>query len=638
MTFRLVQAYTQGVNTYLQDLKKEDYPLEFQLLGFEPSEFQPENVYFLTVYMNWVLSYREDDLAFEEIRSKLSPSLFELYYPWQDTAAIPIYDQLAETFPFPVEFESSTEEFSTAALFPSAYLPDPGENGIGSNNWAISAEKSVSGNAVLCNDPHLTVQLPSTFYEMHFDVNGKMLHGLTVAGAPMVVIGFNENLAWGSTNSTWDLVDFYELEWNDQGQYLLDGQWTDPEIRKEVIETKEGESVFFEFMHTYFGIVDTVDGRVLTVCWVATEHLSNEGGAFLGVARSSSIEEAYQHLLQFQQPPQNLILADASGDVGLVTAGVAYVRDVARRGIIKGTQSSDKATIMPMHAYTHVLEPEKGWIASANQEHTTDSVSALLSPRFAPSNRGGRIQYWMESKEKLSVEDMKQMHQDVIDSDWDLLQDKFLPILPEHLLSYFTDYNGSMDTASIAATIFYAWKLQMMEDIRAELGEVSMAPTSQHYFHMLAGSDTLPLRGRISATKDLMEKGLEKCLEDLSADLGQEPASWKYGRYHQFWVRHLARIDALSVDPFPANGNNRTVNVANNIPSTHGPSMRLIVELSPEGPQAQIVLGGGQSGRFDSENYTDQLQTWRSGEYFMIDLPKKAEDVPSKTYTYKFGL
>jgi penicillin amidase len=637
-TFGLVEAYTEGVNFYLSDLEKEDYPLEFQLLGFDPSKFQPENVYFLTVYMNWVLSYREDDLAFEEIRSKLSSSLFEFYYPWLDTTAAPVYDKLATEFPNSVSYSDHVSNDGIAAAFPSAYLPDPGENAIGSNNWAIAAEKSLSGNAVLCNDPHLTVQLPSTFYEMHFSVNGKLLHGLTVAGAPMVVIGFNENLAWGSTNSTWDMVDFYELEWNEAGQYLLDGEWVDPESHKEVIETAEGKDVFYDFKQTYFGIIDTIDGRVLAVSWVATERLSNEGGAFMGLARAANIHEAYHHLHKFEQPPQNIILADAGGDVGLVTSGVAYIRDVAQRGIIKGTRRTDKALIMPMHAYTHELEPEKGWVASANQEHTTDSLSALLSSRFAASNRAKRIEHWMNGHEQLSVEQMKLMHQDIIDTDWSLMEEKINAILPEDLKGYFDDFDGSMDTSSVAATIFYAFKLRLMQDIRGDLGGLPLAPTSQHYYYLLIGNDSLPFPGGIKSSEALMKKSMDGCITALRDQLGDDPDRWKYGRYHQFWVRHLARIDALSADPFPANGNNRTLNVANHLPSTHGPSMRMIVEMTEDGPVAQIVLGGGQNGRFDSENYIDQLDTWRMGHYYPIALPKNSRDMEEITFTYNFGL
>ena len=637
--YGILEAYSEGVNAYINQLEKEDRPIEYQLIGFEPSPFQVSNIYYLEIYMNWVLSYSEHDLAYEELMTSMDEELFNFYYPWIDTNAVPVYDSLAVPFPYPnaIPANKTIEIDKVAAHFPSAFLPDQGEMGIGSNNWAVAAEKSKTGNAILSNDPHLTIQLPSTFYEMHYVIDGQRAHGLSIAGAPMLVIGFNEYISWGSTNSTWDLVDFYELEFNESGQYLLDGKWTDLITHKEIILSKDAGDVLIDVHESYFGILDTVDGRVLAISWIPTEVQSNEASAFIGLFNSTSLEEAYEELKKFRQPPQNIILADTKGDIGLATSGCAYIRKEAQRGIIQGRSKEDKATIVPMNEYTHVLRPGKNWIASANQNHFADSLNAHLATRFAASNRAKRIQAWMSENEKLGVEDFMKMHQDVIDTDWELLQSKFTVALPKEYLNYFEGYNGSINTNSIAATIFTDWKKQFINLIKRELGNQSLPPTSQHLFHLLANHDSLPSPGGPIASHELIVRGLNSSLDSLIQTLGSNPEDWKYGNYHTTWIRHIAKIDALSADAFPSNGNNRTLNVAHRNPTNFGPSMRIIVNMDPDEIEAYIVLAGGQSGRFDSPNYTDQVNLWKNGGYTKLELPYTEDEIYSYI-VYKFGL
>lgn len=128
---------------------------------------------------------------------------------------------------------------------PRPIIPHP-ENG--SNNWAVDSSKTKSKRPILCNDPHLGLSLPSLWYEMQITTPTYSAYGATFPGSPAIIIGFNNNIAWGVTNAGRDVKDYYELQFKDSTlkEYWFNTQWQKADIRTEVIKIKDSKDSLVE--------------------------------------------------------------------------------------------------------------------------------------------------------------------------------------------------------------------------------------------------------------------------------------------------------------------------------------------------------------------------------------------------------
>ena len=621
------EAYAAGFNKFLDDMDPVQKPIEYHLLGFSPKRMEPHTPIMLIRYMDKVLDYREDDLKFSALKSLLPDSLIDLYYPWSTDYEYPIYPEISGSNEAPTTSGSLTA-YKTSSLFPEAQVQDDIGQDLGSNNWAISAEKSATGNAFLCNDTHLGLDLPGTWYECHQVVGDRVLHGLTVPGAPYIVSGFSKDLAWGMTNATWDLTDFYALETDGAWNYKLDGQWVPLEPRVAEIPVKGRKTMRVTYYDTYFGPTDTIDGEFLATNWVASDFTKNEMKALIGLSRAKSVQEGYEALQNFGHPPQNFVLADAKGDIGMVTAGFAAIHKGPTRGIIRATAKEDRVVYKHMGRTLYVLEPEKGWNHSANQHQVCDDLTPYLNNSFAPTARGRRIGAMMESREKIDRAFLKEMQNDVHDGEWPLLKEHIHKTAPRDMMKVLSDWDGNCTEQSQAATIYNYYKWALHDTISTLLiGDFDYQPRAEDVFYMLSLSDTLPGLDAPIYVRPIAEKMWQKVQRDLQKKyVSKEPNDWRYGEYHKIHFRHIARIPAFEFPPFEAKGSPRTVNVSTGLPGTHGAAMRTVIELTPEGPKADFVIAGGQVGRPEHPHYTDQIMDWYNGRYFKIEPIKAPQE------------
>lgn len=612
------ESYANGFNYFIEKLSPNEKPLEFHLLGFNPTPMKAYAPVMLIRYMDKVLAYRENDLKFTALKNYLPDSLIDFYYPWQSDYAFPIYPELS-TSDSTVVKEGTVTNYISQNDFPNAIMGLGEQNEVGSNNWAVSSKKSTTGNSFLCNDTHLGLDLPGTWYEVHQVVNGRIIHGFSIPGAPFVVSGFTEDIAWGMTNATWDLSDFYALEINDDNQYKLDENWEEMEAREVVVPVKGKEDFKFNYYNTWFGPADTVNGAFLATHWVADNFDFNEMKAFYELTRAKSVNEAYEVLLGFGHPPQNFVLADKQGQIGMVTAGCALMHNKPSRGIILGKHKNQKAKLVHQGRKLFVINPEKGWNQSSNHNQVTDSLAPYLNSIFAPSARGRRISERLSRKNKIDRDYLKNMHGEVIDGEWPLLKDHILKTSPSTVKKYLQNWNGACEEESVAATIYHKYKWNLRDSIAKNLlGDFDFVPPAEHLFYLISTNDTLPGPNGYIAINTLANKVWEITLQELEEDYGNSIEDWTYGKYHKIYFRHLTKIEALSNDPFPAKGSPRSINVSTGLPSTHGPSMRTLIELTPNGPIAETVIAAGQSGQPGHANYIDQIDDWYKVEYFPV--------------------
>ena len=645
-----ILAYTRGINDYIEAMGPGQKPLEFHLLGLEPSPWREENLFYLLRYMSHILSYNEDDLKATEMRFVLGDSCYNFWYPTRIPASLrhPIYPEFALSdaqYQSLIRVPGLKEEVlvqgsshvynhrSPAPLspvsgvhrYPHAKVKTMDDYGLGSNNWAVSGRKMRNGRNYLCNDTHLKLAFPSTWYEIHKEVlpsspeanDGTWARGFGVAGSPFVISGFNRHLAWGMTNATWDLTDFYALQADGQGRYYLDGQWEPLDSFEVRIRVKgREEPVVKTYYRSWFGPADTASGNLLALRWIG-EQPGNEGAAFHHLERASSLQDGFKALKHFRQPPQNIVLADASGQIGMMTAGAALIHPNPQRGIRVGVTRSARIPFTDMHPYYQRLNPVTGYVASANQEQVDHPLAAHISTRYESSTRGQRISQLIESLPDGSMDEshLRALHMDVHDGEWWMLR-PLLEQISGSYAPYLRGWDGVLDTARVAPTLYNSFRRTAMEMIGAQLDSgLRWLPVETHALHILVNSQQIPTRSGWVPTRPFVQACWDSSVQRLRRQLGPDPAKWVYGRYHQTLIQHVLQIPALSLTAFASPGNNRTLNVAGRLPSNHSASMRTLIQPGSEGSVSRLLLTGGQSGRFDSPHYRDQVSHWLGGIY-----------------------
>ena len=613
-----LKAYSQGVNDYLNFLNHKILPLEFKLLGFKPMPMEVSHLYLLIKYMSFDLSYTEEDLRLEAAYQKLGPELYDFYYPLTDPYRNPVHKRTKSFQRAYKLIEKPHSSLKLANLDNS--LDGPAELGKGSNNWAVSTRGDADAFSILCNDMHLALNLPGIWYEVHLSVNGRISHGLSLAGAPSVVSGFNESLAWGMTNATWNLCDFFELEWDEKGRYIYEGEWIEPEQDTLSIPIRGKEASRYIRTETKFGLIDTIDGNVLAVDWIGTRR-GKEAKAFISLMKAMNLQEGLQALKSFGQPPQNFVLADKTGSIAICTAGEFAFHEEVYPGVRQGRKESDKASYLPSNDYLLSIDPSEGFLYSANQASCSDtSLLAQLGSRFASNARSKRIDSLLSRADSFSVEEMKQVQNDVIDGDWEILRKRLIEYAPKDIVALIKDWQGRCDTSSYAATFFVEFKKNLHRLVVRDLKlDGQIPPQSDHIFSLISRRDSLPGPDAGLHVKALIEESIELSRTKLNEEF--ETDSVEYGSYHGISFEHITGIEALSSPQFVLAGSNRSVRVAPGRSVRHGASQRSVVALHPEGPEAHYVIAGGQSGRFNSDHSQDQIPLWLAGKYRKIELP-----------------
>jgi len=207
-----LDAFSAGVNQFMA---YHPLPPEFKILGYHPEPWQPVHSVNLIGYMAWDLSSGWGiELLLEQLKGKVSAQ------------------QLAELIPDLVNTKTAVyPDFGKPGIQVGETLLSASENldalgaqvFYGSNNWAVSGDKSTNGKPIMANDMHLGLNVPGIWYQMHQRVEGKLnVTGLVLPGQPFVIAGHNDSIAWGMTNVMVDDLDFYAEKLNaDSTKYLL---------------------------------------------------------------------------------------------------------------------------------------------------------------------------------------------------------------------------------------------------------------------------------------------------------------------------------------------------------------------------------------------------------------------------------
>ena len=535
-------------------------------------------------------------------------------------------------------------------VVPEKYLPDstwisgdipyvPQQN-VGSNNWAVSGSKTQTGAPMLANDPHLGLSLPSIWYEAQICVKGNPVYGVSLPGAPGIVIGFNSSIAWGLTNAGRDVLDFYTLKFRDETRraYWYQGKWRELSRKIDTFYLKSGDLFLDTVMYTAFGPVmyDESFGEVkmpLAARWTAYE-VGNELLTFYLLNRAHSHQEYVEALSHYVAPAQNFVFASRSGDIAIRQQGrfVNRWKDQGRFILDAADSSHIWHSFLPYTQVPQVLNPERGFVSSANQRATSSTYPHFYQGRFQ-KYRNRRLNALLNQSNPIDLNTMKAIQLD----SYGLMASEILPIMLGEMESNtltdkervafktLMDWDYVYDPDKIAPTIFQQWWDTLYTDIwqdeYIQKGLDSQWPEEYTTIALLKSYpnfsffDDLNTPERENRRK-LIERSFRATLAKLNADYGN-PEYWTWGSYKGTSIRHMARLSPqLGRFNLPIGGFREILNATSKY---KGPSWRMVVSMGDR-IQAEGIYPGGQSGNPSSPFYDNGVDEWVEGNYFPLNL------------------
>lgn len=666
-SLRILEDYAKGVNFFIQNHRGK-YPVEFDMLDFEPEPWNVRHSLLAGRMMAWELSFSWwADLTFAEISALVSVAKFDEITLSSEPISSGGTKMKAETF------HELRHILSLARGYRDHFGIGPFS--AGSNAWVVSGSRSMSGKPILANDPHLRISVPSKWYEMHLSAPGWNVTGMSIPGTPVIVIGHNDSIAWGLTNAMADDADFYiERAGTAHGSYVYGDTALPFRQREEMIYIGNRDSVEIHIRATHHGPVinDThpmnehrhqdVEAHSIPVSmrWTGYE-MSDEIHALYLMNRATSAVEFEEGLKKFAVPAQSVMYADVAGNIGVWIAGRLPVREGNDPTLpMPGwTRESEWKGTIPFEDLPRQWNPPSGFIAAANQN--VEAGGRYLSTLWEPGSRHERIVELLSQEGRFTREDFKRFQQDVF---W-----PYARSLTPHLLHPFdhpsdespevlaaTEYLRNWDyrctATDVATTIFNVIFVNLLRNtLEDEMGPdvfkdfVYFSALPYRAMEKLLSRDssawfddvTTP---EIESKDETIRRSFRDAIAELKGRIGGEMKTWQWGTIHRAYFTHpfggrkpLDRV--FNVGPFPLGGSAGTVNKADyQLQSPYdlfsGPSMRQIVDLAyPD--QALMVNTLGQSGQAMHPHYADQTALWLNGGYRSVsirleDLQRTAAD------------
>ncbi len=649
----IVHAYADGVNAYIKSLRPKDYPIEYKLLGYSPEEWTPLKTALLSKSMADNLTGNESDLRNSNALKLFGQERFDKLYPDFPSGLDPVIPEGTpwDFSPIPIPTADSTQQTTpTATSFISTPLPDHSEKKhLGSNNWAVSGQKTASGSPILCSDPHLGLSLPAIWFELQLHSPTVNVYGVGLAGAPGVIIGFNEHIAWGVTNATRDVKDWYQMEFKDkqQKEYKSDGNWKKTRQRIEEIKVKNAATVYDTVTYTHIGpIVYDMDAenekKGMALRWVAHDS-SNEMLAFYHLNHAKNYEEFVNALTYYDCPGQNFVYASQEGDIAIWHQGKFPLRRADQGQLLMdGTQSINEwQGFIPQEHNPHIFNPITGFVGSANQHPTAKDYPYIYHNNGFEYYRNRRMNQQLSTLDSITVEDMMRLQND----SYNLTAAEVLPSLLSYLQTDGIDneehgayqalkqWNYFNLAEQIAPSLFELFWDKLYDYLWDEISTASMSlPYPDEYIttQLLITEpenefmDIQKTMDKRETAGDLVRLAFKDAVKEMAE---KDSTAMEWGNFRGTSIRHLARIPALSRMNLPSNG---SYNILNASTKYSGPSWRMIVAFGKP-LKAWGVYPGGQSGNPASPHYDDMVDKWLKGEYHPLHLLKSAEDRPEGT-------
>ncbi len=637
-----LEAFADGVNQFI-DQHRRNLPPEFSILGYRPEEWKPEHSVNLTGFMAWDLNMAWPTVVIlHKLRQKLDDDKFRELIPDLE---------LYTSYVYP-EYMLTKTEVRSVLLEQSAKLRELGlEVFSGSNNWAVSGERSTTGKPVFANDMHLGFMSPGIWYQMHHVIKGELnVTGVVLPGQPFVISGHNERIAWGMTNVMVDDADFYleTINPSNPHQYKYMGEWRDMEVRTEIIKTGRRDSVEKELLFTHRGPVISgfrdLDDEVISMRWTGNDY-SNEVSSVYLLNRASDWEEFREALTTFRSVSQNINYADVDGNIGMQTAAGIPIREGTGEMVVSGEDDTyDWRGTVPFEELPYSYNPPAGFVISANNRTVGDDYPYHISHWFYPPYRYDRIREMLMEKERLSASDFKIMLSDKQSK----LTERMLPGLLDELekiprptmnersaMEMLAEWDMIHHPGSPQPLIFEKFYLKFVENLLLEdmgeelyrefIGERILVYNLVDYIWANRESAWLADEGQGSFT-DMVQKSFYEAIDWLEHNHGPNPGRWAWGDVHKLTLEHpMGEVKLLDVvfnmnrGPWSPGGSFHTVcpysyDFTEPFNINHGASQRHIYSTA-NWDNSFSVIPTGTSGIPASDYYCDQSELYVNDSY-----------------------
>jgi len=629
-------------------------PMEMRLLQYHPEDWSIADSLAWAKMMAWDLSVNWDtEIIRAHMINKMGSEKAALLEP-------PYLDQ------WPLIVSNNDDLFSPGrtalnrAESARKFTGPQASNGLGSNNWVLSGGRTASGKPILANDMHLGMGIPSLWYENHLVAKDFNVSGVSFAGIPGVMQGHNQWVAWGLTNGFSDVQDLFieHLRVDDDGKtrYEYRGQWLDADVLSEVIPVKGHDPITETVIITRHGPIinllspDLCGEEPLALCWTALREDAPVSTLFkMNAARNC--KEFREALRGWTTPTQNSVYADTKGNIGYTLAGSIPIRNKGDGRLpVPGWNGDHEWTgYIPFEKLPHMYNPQKGYVATANNKVVDDDYPYYLGLDVGMGNRCQRIEEMIEAIAKHSIDDISRMQVDQVSIAARNIGGVLGKLVTENevlkpVVRRFSNWDGCLKVTSPEAAVYEVFIhilidrllkpfLGDMTEYYAGKGPTPVIKTS----NMLGDHSRKWLLSIIDdsssvwwtyqegvSREDHLSSALLEAVEYLKTNCGPNIDDWQWGKLHQITFSHslgsVKPLDKLlNRGPFPMGGDVDTIWMGhagmNHISSNTfvGPQFRFIGDFDNWNNSRGVIVPG-QSGHPASKHYADGIRPWFSGQ------------------------
>ncbi len=663
---KIMESYARGVNRFIEQHPSR-LPMEFSLLKYKPEPWLVSDSLVIAGYMYRTLTdTRHAELNRAAVLAKVGPDLAKDLYSEDasmdhfvvgdpnveknphvlsqadsdddDDDEMDYDDVLKADRSFPDQHKYSSRPDFTSAM--AANVTDWLEVGqrdvrhmLGSNNWVVSGAHTATGKPLLANDTHLELTIPPIWYEVHLTAPGWNVKGFTLPGAPMVVIGHNDRIAWGFTNNGADVLDLYIETFNpaNPAEYRFNGKWRRADIFDEVIHVKGGPDERLNLVVTRHGPVVLREGdKSFAMRWTALEPggLSN---TYNWLGKAQNWKEFREILSHVWGPGQNVIYADVDGNIGFTVAARVPIRKKGHGTVpVPGdTDEYEWTGYIPFEQMPQSFNPESGFIATANARVTGPDYKLYLTDDWEEPYRTARIYDMLHDKHDLRPEDMLKVQTDTYSYPHVFIAEqlaaaaKAAPPKDERarkLIQEAREWNGIADANSAVVSFLNSTLYRALDLIlEPNVGKVTELYDWRKVAFLQRILTERPARWLPSEFKsydELLTAAADKAvisLQDKTKD--PNPEDWIWQRFNSLDMLHPIGREGLlrkllSLTNQPQSGTSFSPRAASR---HHGPSERFVANLA-DWDQSIILIPAGESGQPGSEHYKDQFHYWLDGK------------------------
>lgn len=660
----VLQAYADGVNAYI-DSHQGRLPVEYTILGIEAEPWTPIDT---LTWGNVISMHLSSNRRLELVRAKIvaaagmekAQELIPVSFPDSPSTmpALPDASYFANYATLDINAVAGSDEpFGTP------------EQGIGSNSWVVSGDRTDTGLPILANDIHLGPTLPSVWYANGLHGAGYDVVGFTMGGVPGVLTGHNNKIAWGVTNLSPDTQDYYiekldSLENPTKYEYM--GEWHDLEVIHETMTIKGQGTKDLTFYRTPHGPIMntslTEEGGLQPLALRWTVYDGNQLFASITkLDRAQNWDEFREAVKIWDIPGQNFLYADQEGNIGFQASGRIPIRKNYNDGLVPmpgWTDENEWQGYIPFDELPMSFNPEQGFLSNANSRIEPEGYPYRIVDSYIPGERAQRIVDLIEQANPMTVEKMESIQEDTLSNEAVIMLPYFLAVTPQtdaqkQAMDIVRQWDMRAETGQVAESIYGMWhyyviKNTILDDIGVDLageylGGDYIRHSAQHLAAMTAWMpdnnnpwfDNIETTDKVETRDDIILKSLDDGLNWMSTTYGADMNTWTWGRTHSLSFAHQpiglvnnSLVKYIFNSPtYPIRGSNfavltNTYNMRVPYKVTIISNVRHVIDLS-NFENSVMMPSTGENGQLYNPHRLDLIPLWNAGESFPMSYSRE---------------